>query len=111
MESPAEGWTGDLEERAVEVIKLQKEKKEEKASWRRLWNNTKYTSILSTGFLGERARAENLVQQIMAGTFPNLVKETDIQAQEAQRAPNEINLERPTVRHIIIKISKGNMGS
>ena len=37
----------------------------------------------------------------MAKNFPNLKKETDIQIQEAQRVPN-----RPTSRHIIIKVAK-----
>ena len=42
----------------------------------------------------------------MAEKFPNLNKETDIQIQEAQRVPNKINPNRPTPRHIIIKMAK-----
>ena len=38
--------------------------------------------------------------------FPNLVKEIDMQVQEAQRVPNKIDAKRPTPRHIIIKMSK-----
>ena len=41
----------------------------------------------------------------MAENFPNL-KETDIKIQEAQRAPNKLNPNRPTPRHIIIKMAK-----
>ena len=41
----------------------------------------------------------------MAETFPNL-KETDIKIQEAQRAPNKLNPNRTTPRHIIIKMVK-----
>ena len=41
----------------------------------------------------------------MAENFPNL-KETGIKIQEAQRAPNKWNLNRPTPRHIIIKMAK-----
>ena len=41
-----------------------------------------------------------------AGNFPNLVKEVDIQVQEAQRVPNKMNPKRPTPRHIIIKMQK-----
>ena len=37
---------------------------------------------------------------------PNLVKETDIQVQEAQRFPNKMDAKRPTPRHIIIKMTK-----
>ena len=42
----------------------------------------------------------------MAKNFPNLKKEIDIQVQEAQRVPNKINSNRPTTRHIIIKMAK-----
>ena len=42
----------------------------------------------------------------MAENFPNLKKETDIQVQEAQRVPNKMNPNRPTPRHIIIKMTK-----
>ena len=36
----------------------------------------------------------------------NLVKEIDVQVQEAQRIPNKMDAKRPTPRHIIIKMSK-----
>ena len=42
----------------------------------------------------------------MAENFPNLKKETDIQVQEAQRIPNKVNPNRPTPRHIIMKMAK-----
>ena len=35
-----------------------------------------------------------------------MVKEIDTQVQEAQRVPNEMDAKRPTLRHIIIKMSK-----
>ena len=41
----------------------------------------------------------------MAENFPNL-KDTDIKIQEAQRAPNKLNPNRPTPRHIIIRMAK-----
>ena len=41
----------------------------------------------------------------MAENFPNL-KHTDIKIQEAQKAPNKLNPNRPTPRHIIIKMAK-----
>ena len=37
---------------------------------------------------------------------PNLVKEIDMQVQEAQRVPNKMDAKRTTLRHIIIKIPK-----
>ena len=48
---------------------------------------------------------KNIFEEIMAENFPNL-KHTDIKIQEAQRAPNKLNLNRPTPRHIIIKMAK-----
>ena len=41
----------------------------------------------------------------MAENFPNL-NETDIKVQEAQEAPNKLNPNRSTPRHIIIKMGK-----
>ena len=42
----------------------------------------------------------------MKENFPNLVKEIDIQVQEAQRVPNKLDPKRSTPRHIIIKMPK-----
>ena len=42
----------------------------------------------------------------MKENFPNLLKEIDMQVQEAQRVRNKMNAKRPTPRHIIIKVSK-----
>ena len=49
---------------------------------------------------------ENLFEKIMKENFPNLVKEIDIQVQEAQRVPNKLDLKRNTPSHIIIKMAK-----
>ena len=35
-----------------------------------------------------------------------MVKEIDMQVQEAQRVPNKMDTKRPTLRHIIIKMPK-----
>ena len=42
----------------------------------------------------------------MAENFPNQVKKTGTQIQEAQRVTNKMNPKRPTSRCIISKISK-----
>ena len=42
----------------------------------------------------------------MKENIPNLVKEIDIQIQEAQRIPNKVDTKRSISRHIIIKIPK-----
>ena len=49
---------------------------------------------------------ESVFEEIMAEKFPNLKKETDIQVQETERTPNNMNPNRPTLRHIIIKMAK-----
>ena len=48
---------------------------------------------------------ENIFEEIIAGNFPN-IKDTEIKLQEAQKATNKLNPNRPTQRHIIIKMAK-----
>ena len=42
--------------------------------------------------------AENISEDVIAENFPNLVKYTEIQVQEAQRAPNRINPKRKIIQ-------------
>ena len=49
---------------------------------------------------------ENLFEKIMKENFPNLVKEIDIQIQEAQRVSTKLDPKRTTPRHIIIKMPR-----
>ena len=42
----------------------------------------------------------------MKKNFPNLMKEIDVQVQEAQRIPNKMDPRRNTPRHIIITLAK-----
>ena len=42
----------------------------------------------------------------MKENFPNMVKEIDIQIQEAQRIPNKMDAKRTTTRYIIVKMPK-----
>ena len=53
----------------------------------------------------EEQEIENLLEKITKN-FPHLVKEIDIQVQEAQRIPNKTDPNRTTPRHIIIKMLK-----
>ena len=46
----------------------------------------------------------NLVEKIIKENFPNLVKEIDMQVQEAQRVPHKTDPKRPAPRPIIIKM-------
>ena len=49
---------------------------------------------------------KNLFEDIMTENFPNLVKKKVAQVQEAQRVPNKLDTKRPTLRHIIIKMTR-----
>ena len=53
----------------------------------------------------KRKGIENIVEEIMSENFQNL-KETHIKIQQGQRAPNKLKPNRPTPRHIIIKMAK-----
>ena len=57
---------------------------------------------------GEEKEQEigNLAGKKVKGNIPNLVKEIDMQVQEAQRVPNKMDAKRPTPRHITIKKPK-----
>ena len=72
---------------------------------RDLWDNIKWANLFTIGIPGGEEKEkciENIFEEIMAENFPNL-KETDI---KIQRAPNKLNPNRPTPRHIIIKMAK-----
>ena len=43
---------------------------------------------------------------MMTENFSNMAKETDIQVRKAQKVSNKMNPNRPTQRHIILKMSK-----
>ena len=60
------------------------------------------------GAEGEEEEQEigNLFEKIMEENSPNLVKEIDMQVQEAQSVPNKMDAKRPTLRHIIINMPK-----
>ena len=70
------------------------------------WDNFNHSNIRIIGVQeGEEKEQEigNLFEKIMKENFSNLVKEIDMQVQEAQRVPNKMNAKRPTPRRIIIK--------
>ena len=54
----------------------------------------------------EEQEIENLFEKINKGKLPSLVKELDMQVQEAQRVPKKLDPRRNTPRHIIIKLPK-----
>ena len=81
-------------------------KKKHESNVRDLWDNIKQDNISIIGIQeGEQTEkgVENIFEEIMAENFSNL-KKTAIKLQEAQRAPNKLNPNRPTQRHIITKL-------
>ena len=55
---------------------------------------------------GEEKEQEtgNLFEKIMKENFPDLLKEIDIQVQEAQTVPKKMDAKRLTPRYIVIKM-------
>ena len=51
-------------------------------------------------------KARNWKPILIKDNFLNLVKEIDVQVQEAQRVPNKMDTMRPTPIHVIIKLPK-----
>uniref|UniRef100_A0A9L0TRQ4 L1 transposable element RRM domain-containing protein n=1 Tax=Equus caballus TaxID=9796 RepID=A0A9L0TRQ4_HORSE len=103
----------ELDERLEEITqaeqKREKRIRQNENSVRELWDNIKRANIRIIGVPEGEERdkgAENLFVKIIEENFPHLRKETDIQVQEAHRAPNKRSPKRPTPRHIIIKMSK-----
>ena len=82
--------------------------KKHESNIRYLWDNIKQANLQIIGIpKGEEKEKgiENIFEEIMAENFPNL-KDDDIKIQKEQRAPNKLNTNRPTPRHIIIKMAK-----
>ena len=52
----------------------------------------------------EEQEIENLLEKIMKENFPSLVKELDMQVQEAQRVPKKLDPRKHTPKHIIITL-------
>ena len=96
-------------DRVVEITEAEQKKekriKRNEDSLRDLWDNIKHTDIciieISEGDEREKG-GENILEDIIAESFPNLGKETDILVQETQRVPNRVNPKRTTPRHIEI---------
>uniref|UniRef100_A0A9L0S1T4 L1 transposable element RRM domain-containing protein n=1 Tax=Equus caballus TaxID=9796 RepID=A0A9L0S1T4_HORSE len=109
----AEERISKLDERLEEITqaeqKREKRIRQNENSVRELWDNIKCANIRIIGVPEGEERdkgAENLFVEIIEENFPHLRKETDMQVQEAQRAPIKRSPKRPTPRHIIIKMSK-----
>ena len=79
------------------------QKREERI--RRLWYISKCANIQIIGMSERKEESqeiENLFEQTMKESVPNLAKEIDIQVQETHRVPNKLDPKRTTPRHNII---------
>ena len=74
-----------------------------------LWDNFKRANIHIIGVPEEEKEEQDigyLLEEKIKENFPNLVKEIDMQVQEAQRVPNKMDAKMSTPSHIIIKMLK-----
>ena len=101
-----------MEDRIMEITQsgqqTENQIKKQESNIRDLWDNIKRTNLHIIGIPEgvEKGRGmENISEEIITGNFPNL-KNTEFQIQDAQRAPNKLNPNRPTPIHIIIKMAK-----
>ena len=98
-----------------EETNIQPEKNEETRTWkneerhRNLQDISKRSNIRIIGVPegeGEEQEIESLFEKLLEENFPSLVKELDVQVQEAQRVPKKLDPRRNTPRHIIITLPK-----
>ena len=94
-----------MEDRIMEITQIAQQRenqmKKHESNIRDLWDYIKQANLHMIGIPeGEEKEKgiENVFEEIIAGNFPNL-KDTDFKIQEAQRAPNKLNPNRPTPRH------------
>ena len=70
--------------------------------------NIKWANLCIIGIPEEEEKEkgiENISEEIMVENFPN-IKESISRYRKYRRPPNELNPQRPTSRHIIIKMAK-----
>ena len=101
-----------MEDRIMEITQrgqqTENQMKKHESNIRDLWDIIKQENLHTIGILEKEEKEKgigNIVEEIMAENSPNL-KNTDIKIQESQRAPNKLNQNRPTPRHIIIRMAK-----
>ena len=90
-------------------IKQNKRLKMNEKGLRKLQDNMKQNNIHIIGRPEgeeEETGIENMFEKVMTENFPTLMREKVMQIHEAQRVPIKMNPQRPTQKHIIIKIAK-----
>ena len=108
----AKDWTSELEDKVEKNTQKEQEKekrlRKNEEGLRELQDNMKHNNIHIIGIpeAEEGQRIENMFEKIMMENFPNVMREKVTQIQETQRVPSKRNPERPTLSHIIIKMTK-----
>ena len=124
MKGNVQGINSDVKETGIQInsleqkeeVNIQPEQNEEpriqksEERLRNLWDNFKCSNIQIIGMPEgekEKQETENLFEQIMKETFPNLVKEIDFQdIQEAQRVPKKLDPRKHPPRHTMVTLPK-----
>ena len=102
----------DVEDGILEITQsgqqTEKQMKTHESSTRDLWDKIKLANLHIIGIPEGEEKAkgiENIFEEIMAENHLNL-EEADIKIQEEERAPDKLTSNRPTPRHIMIKMAK-----
>uniref|UniRef100_A0A8D0UI86 L1 transposable element RRM domain-containing protein n=2 Tax=Sus scrofa TaxID=9823 RepID=A0A8D0UI86_PIG len=109
----AEERFSDVEDEIMEITQsgqqTENQIKKQESNIRDLWDNIKWANLCITGIPeGEEKEKgiKNVFEEIITGKFPDL--KVLISKYRKQRVPNKLNPNRPTARHIIIKMAKVN---
>lgn len=105
----------DIEDRNLEITQMEEERdlrlKRNERTLQELSDSIRKSNIRIMGIPEGEERekgTENIFKQIVDENFPNLWTELDPRIQEANRTPNYLNPNRPSPRHIVLKLSKIN---
>ena len=109
--SDTEKHISHLEDRIMDITQSEQQKKKflflMKTVWDR-WDNIKPANTCSIEVPERKGEKEfeNLFEETVVVNFPNLRKEIYIQILKAEQISNLVTSNRPTLRHIIIKMTK-----
>ena len=111
--SEAEEWINDLEDRMAEIIATEQNKEKRMTrnedSQRPLGQRQIHQHSHSRGPRRRTEREkgpEKILEEIIAGNFRNMGRETVTQAREVHRVPGRINPRKNMPRHTVIKLAK-----
>ena len=87
--------------------------KRNEQSLQEMWDYVKRPNVHLIGELEcdkkNESKLENTLQDVIQETFPNLVRQANIQLQEIERTPQRYSARRATTRHIIVTFTRIEM--